>query len=51
MKSSIPAQIARLQEMSVAELREKWQELYGEEPRISNRVWLWKRLASPDRWR
>ena len=45
MKLSIPAQIARLQEMSVAELREKWQELYGEEPRVSNRVWLWKRLA------
>ena len=44
-KESIPGQIARLQKMSVAELREKWQELYGEEPRVSNRVWLWKRLA------
>ena len=29
----------------MAELREKWQELYGEEPRVSNRIWLWKRLA------
>ena len=45
MKSSIPAQIARLQKMTVAELRAKWCELYGEEPRVRNRVWLWKRLA------
>ncbi len=44
-KESIPAQIARLQKMSVGELREEWQRLYGEEPRVSNRVWLWKRLA------
>ncbi len=45
-KDSIPAQIARLQKMSVAELREEWKRLYnGEEPRVSNRVWLWKRLA------
>ena len=45
-KESIPAQIARLQKMSVAELREEWKRLYdGEEPRVSNRVWLWKRLA------
>ena len=45
-QASIPAQIARLQKMSVAELREEWKRLYdGEEPRVSNRVWLWKRLA------
>ncbi len=45
-KTSIPAQIARLQKMPVAELREEWKRLYdGEEPRVSNRVWLWKRLA------
>ena len=44
-KASIPAQIARLQEMSVGELREEWQKLYGEEPRSRHRVWLWKRLA------
>ncbi len=42
---SIPARIARLQEMSVGELREKWRKLYGEEPRSRHRVWLWKRLA------
>ena len=45
-KESIPVQIARLQKMSVAELREEWKRLYdGQEPRVSNRVWLWKRLA------
>ncbi len=45
-KESIPAQVARLQKMSVVELREEWKRLYdGEEPRVSNRVWLWKRLA------
>ncbi len=45
-KESIPVQIARLQKMSVAELRAEWKRLYdGEEPRVSNRVWLWKRLA------
>ena len=42
---SIPARIARLQEMSVEELREEWRKLYGEEPRGRHRVWLWKRLA------
>ena len=45
-KASIPVQIARLQKMSVAELREEWKRLYeGEEPRVRNRVWLWRRLA------
>ena len=42
---SIPARIARLQGMSVGELRDEWRELYGEEPRSRHRVWLWKRLA------
>ena len=42
---SIPARIARLQEMSVGELREEWRKLYGEEPRSRHRVGLWKRLA------
>ena len=45
-KESIPAQIVRLQKMSVAELREEWKRLYDrEQPRVSNRVWLWTRLA------
>ncbi len=42
---SIPARVARLQEMSVSELREEWRKLYDEEPRSRHRVWLWKRLA------
>lgn len=45
-QSSIPAQIAALQKMTVGQLREKWKELYpGEESRSFNRVYLWRRLA------
>ena len=44
-QASIPARIARLQEMSVGELREEWRRLYAEEPRSRHRVWLWRRLA------
>jgi len=45
-EASIPAQIAALQRMTVAQLREKWKELYGgEETSSFNRVWLWRRLA------
>ncbi len=44
-QASIPARIARLQEMSVGELRDEWRKLYGEEPRSRHRAWLWKRLA------
>ncbi len=42
---SMATRIARLQQMSVGELREEWRKLYGEEPRSRHRVWLWKRLA------
>jgi len=42
---SIAAQIAKLQQMTVAELREEWRKLFNEEPRSRNRVGLWKRLA------
>src|SRR5881409_441961 len=44
-QASIPAQIVKLQRMKVSELREKWRELYGEETRSFNRVFLWRRLA------
>ena len=44
-KASIPAQILALQKMTVGQLREKWLELYGEETRSCNRVYLWRRLA------
>jgi hypothetical protein len=45
MKASIPQQIARLQAMSVGELRVEWERLYGEPTRSRNRVYLWRRLA------
>ncbi len=44
-KPSMAARIAELKELSVGELREKWRELYSEEPRGRHRVWLFKRLA------
>ncbi len=45
-QSTVIAQIAELQRMSVGQLREKWKELYaGEESRSFNRVYLWRRLA------
>jgi hypothetical protein len=45
MSESIPQQIARLQTMSVGELRVEWQRLYNEPTRSRNRVYLWRRLA------
>jgi hypothetical protein len=44
-EESIAARIARLQEMSVGELREEWRKLFNEEPRSRHKVYLWKRLA------
>ena len=43
--TGVLAQIAELQRMTVAELRVKWIELYGEPSRSNNRVYLWRRLA------
>jgi hypothetical protein len=45
MNASIPQQIARLQAMTVGELRVEWERLYGEPTRSRNRVFLWRRLA------
>ena len=45
MSDSIVAQIRAIQAMSVAELRLKWHDLYGEDTRSCNRVYLWRRLA------
>jgi hypothetical protein len=45
MNASIPQQIARLQAMTVGELRVEWERLYGEPTRSRNRVYLWRRLA------
>jgi hypothetical protein len=45
-QTTVTAQIAALQKMTVGQLREKWKELYGgEETRSFNRVYLWRRLA------
>ena len=45
MQASVTAQIEALRRMTVAELRVKWRELYGEDTRSCNRVYLWRRLA------
>ena len=45
MSESIAAQIKRLQTMTVARLRERWVEVFGEETRQRNRQAMWKRLA------
>ena len=45
MDKSMLAEINRLRQMSVGELRVRWRELYGEESRSRNRDYLWKRLA------
>jgi len=42
---SIAARIKALQPMSVAELRELWQEVFGEPTRQRHRGYLWKRLS------
>jgi hypothetical protein len=41
----VTARIQALQALSVAELREEWRRVMGEEPRSRNRAWLWRRLA------
>ena len=45
MPESIPAQIAKLQAMTVTQLREEYERLFNEQARSRNRVWLWKRCA------
>jgi hypothetical protein len=42
---SIAARIAALQGMTVADLREKYHEVFGEETRSRHRDYLWKRIA------
>jgi len=39
------ARIAKLQQMSTAQLRAQWRQVMGEEPRSHNRQWMFKRLA------
>ncbi|MCI0408344.1 MAG: DUF2924 domain-containing protein [Acidobacteria bacterium] len=45
MPESMAARIAKLQQMTTAELRAEWRRVMGEEPRSYNKAWLWKRLA------
>jgi hypothetical protein len=42
---SVVAEIQALRQMTVAELRARWTELYGAEPRSRNKDYLWRRLA------
>ena len=45
MPESMAARIAKLAQMSTADLRREWREVIGEEPRSYNRQWMFKRLA------
>ena|SRR6266436_6578843 len=44
-QASVTDEILALQKMTVGELRVRWRELYGEDTRSCNRVYLWRRLA------
>ena len=45
MKTTMAAQIAALRDMTVADLREKYHEVFGEETRSRHKDFLWKRIA------
>ncbi|HPI77038.1 MAG TPA: DUF2924 domain-containing protein [bacterium] len=45
MSETIAKQIQALRRMSVADLRAKYHEVYGEHTRSANKDWLWKRIA------
>ncbi len=45
MSETIAKQIHVLRRMTVAELRTKYREVYGEGTRSGNKDWLWKRIA------
>jgi DUF2924 family protein len=42
---TMAARIAALRTMTTGELRERWLEVFGEEPRSRNKDFLWKRIA------
>jgi len=42
---TVATRIARLAQMSTADLRREWQAVMGEEPRSYNRQWMYKRLC------
>ena len=45
MKTTMAAQIAALQDMTLADLREKYHEVFREETRSRHKDFLWKRIA------
>ncbi len=45
MAESFVRQVARLQTMTVGDLRERYAEVFGDEPRSRNKDYLWKRIA------
>ena len=45
MSESVASQVKALQSMSVAQLRLKWLEVFGEPTRQRHRVHLWRRIA------
>jgi Protein of unknown function (DUF2924) len=45
MKLHVAAEVAALRQLSVAQLRTRFAELFGEPTRTSNKVWLVRRLA------
>ena len=45
MKKKIVEEVARLRCMSLVELRTRYAEVFGEEPRCRNKDYLWKRIA------
>ena len=42
---TIAQEIAELREMAVQALVERYRKLWGREPKVRNRTWLWKRCA------
>src|SRR6266436_6074633 len=44
-QASVTDEILALRRMTVGELKVRWRELYGEDSRSCNRVYLWRRLA------
>lgn len=45
MSETINLQLKKLQRLSPKELRQRYAELFGDEPRTWNRTWLFRRLA------
>jgi len=45
VSASIAAQVAALNQMTVAQLRVRWQEVFGEETKQRHRIFMIKRLA------